>query len=559
MERNRIYRDAIRRSGHVDTVSGPSGPPGPSGPAGTITSPDAVVVACIDYDGIVLPGNDITGRFGIQLPTGNHAADVASALNAAKTTPFKTFEGMGRLLLRFGNNADGIVFAHPRTSRATYLDQSGNPQALTNVISSLIGWKRFLIRGTLDFVNDLNDKTRCGFLTVSGTNGAGYNATSATVNTLTCTLAGGGAPGFPAEASGYSALSGKRIRFSNTTATVALRNAVSMIWKNTTTVLILASDLPAVADPADVFVIEEPGLMLGSFSHSTGPINGAGLVGTERKSLTIAGMAISSTASQYVDGGGEISWSGLEFAGTSAITLKVTDFDRLDLRPTYIDEEGNSITLGVSVLANGNTFFSVGKALYYWNSVELGPTGCLLFSINLVDMGRGSLIKTGVHNDGGGGTSLSDGASNFAAPMQIGRPVLNPVYTNTRQLRITQPSNEAARGAVDIRTNGSANVQGIDFASQSRPLVKVASNKAAVMIDDLSSADGGNSDVVIDTTVALETSVFVDLTTASTATATAGGLRLAGPVLAALADLNTTNYTDQNGNNVMGSAGKVRA
>jgi hypothetical protein len=558
MERNRIYRDAIRRSGQVDTVSGPAGPPGPSGPAGTITSPDAIVVACIDYDGVVLPGNDSTGRFGIQLPTGNHAADVQSALTAAKATPFKTFQAVGRLLLRFGNNADGLVFAHPRTSRGTYLDQSGNPQALTNVISSLIGWKRFLIRGTLDFINDANDKTRCGFLTASGTNGAGYNASSATVNTLTCTLAGGGAPGFPAEASGYSVISGKRIRFSSTTATVALRNSVSMIWKNTTTQLILSDDLPASPAPADIFWIEEPGLVLGSFSHSTGPINGAGLVGTERKSLTIAGMAISSTASQYVDGGGEISWSGLEFAGTSALTLKVTDFDRIDARPTYVDEEGNSVSIGSSIRANGNTFFSIGKALYYWDAVELGPTGCLLFSVNLVDIGRGSLIATGVHNDGGGGTSRSDGASNFAAPMQIGRPPISPVSTNTRQLRITAVSNEAARGAVDIRTNGSANVQGIDFAGQTRALVKIACNKGAVMTDDLTSVDGGNTDVVIDTTQALESSVLVDLTTASTATAAAGGIRIAGPVLAALADLSTTNYTDQNGNNVMGSAGKVR-
>lgn len=78
------------------------------------------------------------------------------------------------------------------------------------------------------------------------------------VHTITCMTAAGGAPEFPAEISGYSAITGGRVRFLPNTVTAALRNSWAMIWRNTKEQLWLNADLPVEPAVDDRFVIDGP-------------------------------------------------------------------------------------------------------------------------------------------------------------------------------------------------------------------------------------------------------------------------------------------------------------
>jgi hypothetical protein len=584
--RDSIHRDSLRRSGGDSGPPGPSGPVGPipvitpgfaigvSGPAtapfvSVVPEPDSWVVVCVDQDQLILlTASDVTGMYGYTKSSGVPATDRDAALALARTTAFRSQQRVGQVVPKFGNNATLLVLTKPRAAGATYKTVAGGlvDQGL-DWMNNLFGYQRILIRATSDFVNDLNDKITCGFQIAGSTNTAGYSAgaTSTTFLLANILTAAGAAPALPAESSGNSAISAKRIRFSATTPTVALRNAVSVVYANGTTSITPGDVLPAVpafvsaGDPGnDIFFIEEPALRIGSFSHYLAGVVGAGLNATAPRFFTLAGFASVSTSSQFVSlaPGGEVSWSGIELSATNAFSPNVTNFGRLDILRTYIDELGVSIPLGVSMRTAGNSYMSAGKTLFHRSGGHLGANGSLLFNIDQFAFGESSLIRCGVsHDGGGGGPGQGEGALSVTPLTLIGR--VNVVAFRAKPMRITHDRGEADRGAIDLRASASATIEGVDFANITHPCIKLGTLGGKVEIDDLTSIDGGNTNVVVDISVARKTIVNYNDIASISATATLGDIRLSGGVIATFAGLDQTNYTDVGGNDVLGNAGEV--
>jgi hypothetical protein len=115
------------------------------------------------------------------------------------------------------------------------------------------------VAATEDFSDTTFDRIHLGGIAAPSTNVPGYNPSGApTTFIMDCILAGGGAPGLPAE----PGLLGWRIRFDAATTTVALRNVCRNIVLNDTDTIELGRVLPAVPVGTDVFYIEQPGVRL---------------------------------------------------------------------------------------------------------------------------------------------------------------------------------------------------------------------------------------------------------------------------------------------------------
>src|SRR6266436_7644668 len=228
----------------------------------TFPLPTQFLVACVDYDGLVVAGNDTTGAIGV-------GTTLATALASAVLTPFKTYERLGQILPRFGNDATLYVLGKGRTASATYLKMDAVTNQDAGWRNQISGYRLVSMRSTLDFTDNANDRIQAGWQIVPGTNVGGYNTTGGTNITLPCQLAGGGAAGLPVEAGGVSTITGYRIRFDANTQTVALRNICRVIYSNTAAQILAESALPAVpvaGNAGDIFYIEQTTLQFGSGS-----------------------------------------------------------------------------------------------------------------------------------------------------------------------------------------------------------------------------------------------------------------------------------------------------
>lgn len=504
------------------------------------------VVAVVDYDAIIANGtggfgiaNDTTAAFGYAASTGVPATDMATALTAAKLTPFKTLERVGKLVPRFGNNSNLVILWKPRAPSAVYRNIANTADQDFDFLGTVGGWKRIVFRATSNFVNDAADKVACGFATATGTNVAGYNATAATVNVLTCQLAGGGAPGFPAEVGGYSAISARRVRFSPTTTTVALRNATSMVWANTTTQLTMAVDLPAAPAPADVFTIEMPGARLGVASLAVGANNSLVIVGMEATSIALGG----STSTRI---------SGCESDGdTSMSTL-----NGASLLPSYVDEIGAVVTVGVSSVSSGNLSASRVVGVSFSSGAAFGESFNSFRSCSELKIGAGSILTTGC-------LIQSTGTSGVVVQADIARTFIGngtPGSTATaRRLRIL--SNVTNNSPVLLQGINGASVYGVDISGNSggtdNGCIGIYANGASVTIDDVVSTGGGNAFYVIDALRSYDCSVIVGQDAPVTATATLGGIRLAGGAVGSIADLAITDIIDAHRNHIVGAGDAV--
>lgn len=489
------------------------------------------VVACVDYDGLTLAGNDTSARFG-------NGSTMAVALASAITTPFKTLERVGQILSGFGNGGTLVVLIRPRTAGATYkkIDTVTDEDLLW--MNPCAGWLRVLVRATADFSNNAADKIICGHQIAGTTNVGGYNATTATTTNLSVVqLAGGGAPGFPAEASGFSAISGKRIRFDPATTTVALRNATQMIMSNTTTAIVVGSALPAVPAAGDIFYIEEPAARIGLFNSSPGA----------NQVITVVGLrSTGAGASAFSAPGSTVSGAGLEMTGSFSPARMVD----LVLTRTYPDEGGASVAVGTGFRSDGQMFLSSIAATV---TVDYSSTvGTTQFSINsrlsgsLTVAALACLFRTGV--------SLGNLSGGSAA-----NPLLSfGVYAIGPGLRITATPG-GATGAIEINTVGGATIRGGDITNQTKALVRIGGcDRSNFTINGLTSVAGGNTDVIVDVTGGnFGTNVAIGQSTANTATSTVGDIRLTGSVIAPFAGLATTNYVDSGGNNFIGNGGVI--
>jgi len=461
---------------------------------------------------------------------------MAFALSSALNTPFKTLERVGQILPRYGNGGNLVIIVMPRINGASYRNMDNTAdQSMFDVLDNLSGWDTVTIRGTNQgsdsFTNTAADKIRCGFLRVSTTNAGGYNPIGgSTAITLTCQLAGGGAPGFPAEASGFSALSGKRIRFTSG----AFLNTARMIWKNTTITLTLDRDLPGVPAITDTFVIEEPGVQVGDLSHITGVNDFFGMAGFT--SLTSASIDNPSSTVEY---------AGLSSAANIRINGRAPLVSAFYTDETFgVIDVGVGFRCGAEFLALSCSYGITVKSSYCHDNATINNSG------GQVLVGPGCFFRQGL---------VARYIGNQAEPNANGVGSSATIGNNagaTRPMRISFDAGaRGLTGAITLSTSTTGvTVVSVDFAGQSVPLITSAF--ANVSIGTLSSVDGGNTDVVLDISSSNDCSYGIQ-TSVITASATLGDLRLAGGVIASFANLAFNNYPDINRNNVFGPAGTV--
>lgn len=218
---------------------------------------------------------------GFADPATNSAADYAVACAAAGAVAVKTFadlaailpkDGAGRtceIVIAAGTYVGGLdVFL---SGRSGYL---GGIPAIRGTVTSTTA-------GCTKFDGSLADCQMDGAVTGTGLNAAGYNPTGAPTTTVVqCLQVGGAAPAFAAEP---AIPGGLRVRFDAATSTAALRNVIRDITKvATANTLTLDSALPAVPAAADVFYIEQPGVICPASNISTSnvqPSNSASISG----------------------------------------------------------------------------------------------------------------------------------------------------------------------------------------------------------------------------------------------------------------------------------------
>lgn len=511
----------------------------------TFTYPQAwpngsFVCVCIDYDGIVLAGNDTTGKPGIGAPTGVPATDIATAVTAAQLTPFKTFEQVDLVLPKVGHGATLLVMVKGRTAAATYRNKANTADDAPNFVNGLVGYKRVIVRGTTDFSNSASDQITSGFVPVAGTNAGGYNPTAgATISSIPAQLAGGGAAGFPAEATGFSAISGKRIRFDAATATAALRNICVMVWKNDTTTITPSDDLPAVPSTSDVFYIEEPSAVFATINV----LANYGL-------LVFAGVRCTGNIFFQTPGTGA-SQETPTVCGAEALLVAATAMPYFRTKRSYANELGALVILGYGFRTTSSVNFTDVAGVFIASSYHQGS---FTISRGLSGaVGAGCFFRQGAQILGINGYAVTGGTTSTPS-FVIGLGII----ATARRLRVTQSFGIQVLG-------GGASVRGLDFANLStQPLVTLGSSVATngvtgmnVSLDDIVSPDGGNGNVVLGVDKSVRCNVTWGRIAAITATATAGDISMAGGVIAPAAGLATTNYVDSAGNNIMGAAGHV--
>jgi hypothetical protein len=514
-------------------------------------SPDSWVVYCVDYDGVVLNGNDATAQPGYSfdtsvIPPAAGSGTLAQALALSLNTPFKTLERVGQLLPRDGNNANLVVLVAKRLNGVAYRNMANTADQDSNWMNAIVGWKSVVIRGTgntadapnIAFTNTIADKRVAGYMTLPSTFLSGYNTIAgSTTLSLTCQKVGGGSAALPAESGGVSAISGYRIRFSATTPTVALQNWSTMIYKNTTTVITPAEQLPAVPAANDVFFIEQPGFAVGSFSHSVSQGTSPGIV--------VSGLRSTGTGGTVLAGNGCEQHAGVFLADylTSGILFH-------ENYPTYSDETGTDIRVGTSLFCAG---FEVADTFTTMVVVATVGIDSLTFIASTgAFIGLGSFLRGGLFVTSVGGAETAPNGI-----IQIG--CLGTGGTSVgggRPPRITQTV-VGAPGAITITSTTGCAILSATVANSTVPVVAISTVGGAVSIDGISSPDGGNTDVVLDVSLAVKTTVRIGAIQTVTATAAQGDIRLSGGALGLFSNLASNNLPDSGGNDVVGSAGAV--
>lgn len=240
-------------------------------------------------------GND--ANKGYADPATSSAANYAIASAAAGLVAKQTFAGLAAVLPRFGAGRTfevqikGAVYAAGVGTSTTYVG------ALETFLGGLTGYAaNCTVRGTgtnttagtTAFDGSAADCAYAGMNTAVGMNSAGYNPTGApTTTVIQCLKVGGAAPAFGAE----PALPvGARIRFDAATSTAALRNISRHIsGVSGADTITVPTALPAVPAAADVFYIEEGGVVFGASTliHDSG---GAGTtIGLNLVALKLTG------------------------------------------------------------------------------------------------------------------------------------------------------------------------------------------------------------------------------------------------------------------------------
>lgn len=499
----------------------------------------------VDYDG----GSDEN--------VGYSDVDMATA----GTVPLKTFEELVTRLPKSGQGQIAVVAVKLRAGGATYLKKDGvTPDTLT--LNGISGYFTLLVRGTgtnatansVAFANDTADKIYLGAQIVTGTNAAGYNPVAPiTVNNFNVQLNGGGAPGLAAE----PGLIGKRIRFSSTTTTVALRNATAMIHANAAANITASDDFPAVPVAADVFYVEEPGVAFDSIFASSSTTGNTIGIDFRNRGINIAGFRTVNTGGGMggmISGTASFNYSFIDSLSVSvsgATSFFFSDCTDVRVGRNYFDETGTLIVSGVGVRSFGILTIARASFSSVTSSALVGTT---LGRVQVLDVlsakcGAGSYFYCGVLYQGVGIGVSGNGTI-------VGNLIGRGNSTTERRLRVLNAIASPIAG-VSIATCD-CDVFGVDITGMATsPLMVVRGVGQNFAINDVVGSIG-NTGVGLDLTLAQSCRISMGTIIANTFTAAANKDILGnGSVFYVHADYVRCDLKDDDGNSIQGTGGTI--
>ena len=421
------------------------------------SEPESGEVRYYLVDGV--SGDDGAGVPGVSL-------DPAFALADAR--PFASLARVASLLPRAGNDSTAVILIRPFPDTRAYGDF---------ILNGISGYRKLVIRGS-DFTNTATDQLVCGAKVVdpftAGIAVAQQNAGEELVLSITPA-----APGLGAE----PAVIGRRVRFSDTTTTAALRSRTGVVLAHTATSVLLDVALaPAAAVAGDSLFLERPGVRVGTLAIGTATAGGGNTFATSVAGLSAAKIDLSGATGT------------VELAFCEADTFVATVFGSLKCAGDYGTELGTTVDLGAGLRAGGASALDQGRSISFAKSALLAAAD--LKRIGSVALGAG-VFAIESHVTQCGYFTVGVGGSFRRVRIGLGSPVP------------TLQVNEAS-GAIQ-------NVQ-IDLTAAGLPSIVLTGNGRALSIDSgtvvpgagarlLSLTASSGAEVVIDPNAALTAAI----------------------------------------------------
>ena len=450
-------------------------------------------------------GNDANDGFADA--ASSSTSDVQAATVAAGLVAKKTLAGLAAIFPRQGSGRTCAVVI----ARGTYTD------TLVEVLNGTTGYRLLVVRGTgtnatagcTAFDGSTADLIYVGGQTAAGVNANGYNPTGgATTTVIPCQLNGGGAATFAAEP---AVPLGCRIRFAVNTATVALRNIAAAIIKvsGSTLTVSTANPLPAVPATNDVFYIEQPGVVCPATADGTFSWDGCGnenLISNYLVGIWMNSGLICPTGSMM-----------LAFFQGPSIGMGTG-------MPVSID---SSWHLGGAYINVDNTFPRVGGAgrfdgfigadfaaniVILPSFVLAGTQSILIADVQTFYLGDGAVVSPAM-TVGGNKPVISFGGITLGAATDLGEAPLR-VLGNGAHAGITLHSFSGNIGGIVITGCGA------------HPALKPTFQSQMVFVNVVSGSTG-NTDVGLDLTSSIGSTIIFLTGVTPTVTGTAGDVRLA--------------------------------
>ena len=465
-------------------------------------------------------------------------SDVSNA--AAGAVAKKTFAGLSTIFPRVGGGRKAVVaiLAGTYTGGLDVFLQGASGYAAGFPIT--VGTVTNATASSVAFAGDAADRIMAGGVTVPGLNAAGYNPTgAATVSSLPCTLAGGGAPAFPAEP---AAPLGWRVRFDSATATAALRNVCAMILGVTTNTLTLPANttgggaLPAVPAAADVFYVEQAGVNCDS--TLLGALGPASPVGSTVGYPTFAGINITSGTSKLSGAGGRWNFCGFN------VSLQTSNYDLETPIVGYKDETGTLRNAGSTIRANIiQTQPSVTTVNYLSNNNPIVvAAGTALHQALHLFLCNGSYLGGGVEVFNFRGYLTDNPLTDEPEGMLGGRLVnaqsavriVGAIAGQTGTAGLCLLASDLSIGKLDINAGGA------------NPAIRLA-GKSSISVTSSLTSTTPSTDVGLDLTAAVDSTIIIS-NGVPTVTGGAGDIRLAGGQIITWAQVAATGFVDRAGN-----------
>lgn len=467
-------------------------------------------------------GND--ANVGFADPATSSAADYATACALAGTRALKTYAGLAAIFPLLGNGRSvEIVIAS-----GSYTGGLGVFLAGLNGYASgsptVRGTGTSTTAGCTAFDGSAADCTFVGAITGTGMNAAGYNPTGApTTSVVQCLKVGGAAPAFAAEP---AAPLGLRIRFDAATSTAALRNICRTISKVSggDTLTWANSALPAVPAAADVFYIEQAGVICSASTTLNDNDTGSAATSVQQTIVGIDG-AMTLREGRFL----------LAFCNIGAVAAQ--GCKDLVTAQAYTHPVRGALTIGGSRQTGS---FSTTLCRNTFNYLAVTTVALGLISSTLITLTSGLVLGLGLTISGSyqnnNGIVLGNSVAFVGVPPRIlsgtgsAGLVLSAVNLSIGQVLI---ENVGARPAISLQGIGSY----VSFTPTA------AGDVAGTT---------GNTDVGLSVVSSRGAVILIATTNLPTVTGTAGDIRLAGGQIVTWAQA-AKGLVDLQGNHFFGS------